>query len=502
MCNTTLNELNKSNTAHPVRRSTTESRSPGSREIPLVRQSSKFTKPKNGGGAFRKFILKTPTKGGGLARRWVANISMQLLMSVAAFAFFFVYLFILHRLSQFLHIGNHASPKVQVTERSIALRAADSHWTRGELVHIVLTRFQQHQGKLKDLGMARIELFKTFCLPTMAGQTNQNFLWIIRTDDELDPHVLKAMQDLLRPHPNYLLVKSNKRRDEAKGFRDFDEYSDMLDMQRIVAGEAGLAVEYFNAAKSRVVVETRLDADDGLHLEFIDIIQKSAKARFFDKKDTLKDHYGSEEVKRKVVLTRKKEASWVYWCADHHFEWYSDKSKQTGTLDFTREMYCITPGLTIGYAPEVDLINVPKNQHWKLHRRIGPCYHEDDSQCLMHLAHIRPGAIRARTPTSAGMKNVGEREELKALDAKAIKEQEQLNELRWQVLRKSMGIDTSSATNVNNYMQDHLVEIARDNLKGQCSVGHSCKKNAKEKLKALLDPNYVPNITNSEKVDA
>ena len=48
------------------------------------------------------------------------------------------------------------------------------------LVHVVLTRFMQHQPKLVNLGRARLELFKSFCVPTMRQQTSRQFLWIIR----------------------------------------------------------------------------------------------------------------------------------------------------------------------------------------------------------------------------------------------------------------------------------------------------------------------------------
>jgi hypothetical protein len=479
----------------------------------------------------------------------VSRITIQLLISIVLFGFFFLYLFILHWMTLILpqrglstNTNNgalSAPPRAPKSLRSSVLRDAIIRdamirdappWSRGDLVHVVLTRFQQSQGQLVHLGLARAELFRTFCLPTMAKQTNQNFLWMIRTDDHLDPAVKAMMQDMLRPYPNFLLVESNKRRNESKGFRDPEEYSDILDVDRIVSGDVSLAVQYYNAAKTRVVVETRLDADDGLHVKFIDIIQRSAKARFF--------HSSKQEGKKEALVSLKKDSSWVYWCADHHFEWHYDKQKPRGSLNFTREMYCITPGLSIGYAPEVDLEAVPKNQHYKLHRHIGPCYHEDDAQCIMHMADIRPAAIRARTPTSAGMKNVGELAPSdENEDAETRKQMEELNSLRWQgkivsltvsfvdamlscvvpflsstymhsvfnarglsrsnhpVLHRSMGVSALMAADVNQYMQDHLIEIATDNLKGQCSVGHSCKKSAKERLKGLMDPSYTPNIT-------
>ena len=41
-------------------------------------------------------------------------------------------------------------------------------------------------------------------------------------------------------------------------------------------------------------------------------------------------------------------------------------------------------------------------------------------------------------------------------------------------------------SDANRYLQDHTVEIVRDNLKGQCTKGHSCKTTTKEALHNLL----------------
>lgn len=48
----------------------------------------------------------------------------------------------------------------------------------------------QGQPNLLALGNSRIELFKNFCLPTMAKQTTTDFLWIILIDPELNPVLL------------------------------------------------------------------------------------------------------------------------------------------------------------------------------------------------------------------------------------------------------------------------------------------------------------------------
>ena len=71
-------------------------------------------------------------------------------------------------------------------------------------------RFMQDQGHLKHLARARLYLFRYFCLPTMINQTSQNFLWIIKTDPNLNENVRKEMVELLKPFPHFFLVGTNK----------------------------------------------------------------------------------------------------------------------------------------------------------------------------------------------------------------------------------------------------------------------------------------------------
>ena len=75
-----------------------------------------------------------------------------------------------------------------------------------ELVHVIETRFMQEQYSLLELGLARLALFESFCLPSILTQTNGNFLWIIRADPNLHPLIVKRMQELLKGKPNFILM--------------------------------------------------------------------------------------------------------------------------------------------------------------------------------------------------------------------------------------------------------------------------------------------------------
>jgi hypothetical protein len=85
----------------------------------------------------------------------------------------------------------------------------------------------QDQGSLVALARARLELFKTFCLPTLKHQTSQRFLWIIRTDPNLNATVRDETVALLKDYPNFYLVASNKSPFPTK-HRDGND-TDLLD---------------------------------------------------------------------------------------------------------------------------------------------------------------------------------------------------------------------------------------------------------------------------------
>ena len=69
-------------------------------------------------------------------------------------------------------------------------------------VHILNTRFMQSQGSLRIMALACLELFRAFCLSTVSRQSSQDFLWIIKTNPNLDSGVRKEMVEILAPYPN------------------------------------------------------------------------------------------------------------------------------------------------------------------------------------------------------------------------------------------------------------------------------------------------------------
>lgn len=327
-----------------------------------------------------------------------------------------------------------------------------------------LYRFMQEQPHLVDLGFARLKIFEHFCLPTIVQQTSQNFVWIIRTDPELDERLKQPLLELLRNHSNYFVVASNAN---PEGFRHVQSMSDITEAS-VWAGDLNQLREFHAAAQSRIVVESRLDADDGLHTGFVDYMQKTAP------------------------LYIPRPDSWTIWCASKHLEWhysspfFSKSDVDEGFLVAIKLTACVTPGLTMVYGKDVNREDLPKGTHHLLHKVTDVCKHHLDDHCLRRFEDLMPGAIRVRTPTSAGMGNVlvGNHGQRKIYNK--FEKQVNLQSEMWTGVKNVFCISTVNAKIVRDYIKVHLQAIAADNLKGQCTKGHSCKVSSIGILKLII----------------
>jgi Putative rhamnosyl transferase len=322
----------------------------------------------------------------------------------------------------------------------------------------------QQQPHLIDLGLARLKIFEHFCLPTIVQQTSQDFVWIIRTDPELDERLKQPLLELLRDYPNYFVVASNVN---PEGFRHIQSMSDITEAS-VWVGDLKQLRNFHAAAQSRIVLESRLDADDGLHTSFVDYMQRTAP----------------------VYIPHP--YSWTIWCASKHLEWhYSSPFSSKHDVDEgfwigIKQTGCVTPGLTMVYGKDVNREDLPKGTHHVLHKVTDACKHDQDDHCLRRFEDLMPGAIRVRTPTSAGMGNVlvgkhGQRKIYK----KAEKEVDLQSEM-WTGVKKVFCVSIVNAKIVRDYIKVHLQAIAADNLKGQCTKGHSCKESSIGILKLIM----------------
>jgi len=236
------------------------------------------------------------------------------------------------------------------------------------------------------------------------------------------------------------------------------------------------------AREKHVVAETRLDADDGLHIQFFSNIQKDIRAKLLTSQN------------QQIHHPRLK---WRYWCVENHLAWTPSppfaitNATQYGIILPRRQPYeCVTPGITIGLSVGEKQDSFPRFMHHKLYQQI--MVHKNHAGCgdtkdnCLRMIKKNPfiGAVRSRTPTSAGMKNVARKEEdVKEMSKYSLSYND--TELE-QLLYVNFRINFDDVIMANQYVHDHFTGILKDNLKGQCTAGHSCKNGTKESLEYML----------------
>lgn len=318
-------------------------------------------------------------------------------------------------------------------------KSASSNNNDDTFIHVVLSRFMQEQPNLVKLGMARLLLFQYICLPTMINQTSQKFIWIIQTDPKLDRALLDPMIALLEPYPNILLVGSNMNVLETQG--GFRNALPALIKAPLFAGERRKLKEAQNRIKIMPLLQTRLDADDGLHLGYLEYLQSQ--------------------------LPNAMKQDFHFWCIKRLVEWHPE-SNQLEPVEHSK--LCVTPGLTVAVLPNKAAV-VPEYSHDVLYKSL----QKDDNckHCIDMISKFQIAAIRARTWTSAGMMDID-------LESSRF-EQSKL----WKMVGTFFSIkDTATPT---EYLKTHQLEIAKDNLQGQCTNGHSCKLKSLERLQRMVD---------------
>jgi hypothetical protein len=385
----------------------------------------------------------------------------------------------------------YSASGVQSSRSLVGERQAEG----AELVHVVITRFMQNQSALLDLGLARLALFQAFCLPSMLAQTNSNFIWVIRTDPKLHNQLVTKMQELLKGRQNFILLGSNNN---PEGFgRDQEPIESFLQADKINgisapiwSGNITLLEEAYklSAAAGSVLLETRLDSDDALHAQFVETVQADARNNLF-----------SHPVDKNDL--------WRLWCIDSKIEFHpfnpfpknlssnSTTPPAEGYLVLFSEKICVTPGLTFGYGAGTnrESLGVGRLRHDQIAKKIKKCEATDKTKCVSRVS-LLPGALRARTTTSAGMSHVITGNEdidkdngfrRKAKDKVFIKQFYHQHEL-WNALSSLFAIPRRNAQLARSVIIEHMAGIAQDNLKGQCTSGHSCKNSTKKVLENYL----------------
>ena len=380
------------------------------------------------------------------------------------------------------------------------------------ILHIVNTRFMQNQPKLKILARARLHLFKTFCLPSMVHQSIQNndnvgasssssnFIWIIKIDPKLDETIKAELISLVQRYNNFYIVASNVNymvgttpgswRSGAESdsiLQNIEEKNVLTGDIDLLRGYAILGSEDDNDDDCCIILETRLDADDGLNNRYLELIQRDAMRIFSDKHEN--------------EISNDEKLKWHFWCVEKHANWYPYKGDELGRISGHRlQNYCITPGLTVGYNIGTMGDEVPYHSHHVLYNEIVTNKHDgadtnDKNHTLSYNCRLSSSsssssdiclsfvtqmvaAVRSRTYTSAGMKDTNYLSRFE-IDA-------ELTDWIWEKLKHEFGVSVDSVIKMHHYLRLHAKQIAKENLIGQCTDGHSCKDETKETLKDFI----------------
>ena len=339
------------------------------------------------------------------------------------------------------------------------------------IVHIVNTRFMQSQGHLQTLGQARLYLFQTFCLPSILAQTTQNFLWIIKIDPNLDDKIRHDLISLIDAsnRTNIYIVASDVNYligHDPGNWRSGEEREEIW--SHVINGTVHTGdIERLWAAKvhaeDKIVLETRLDADDGLNIQYLETIQDLAMEKF------------GPLAEDEIV------ARWFYWCIERHGKWYlgMDSRSDDFTDDYgfvtlaVKKNYCITPGLTVGWnfkrisqgLNDIVSEEPPTNYshadlyHHMLDTHKGQCGLD---LCIESIKEPFIAAFRTRTFTSAGMMDID-------FESKGTSDQVRI---LWETLTKKFKVSRTNIAETKQYFLENAVQIARENLEGQCTKGN------------------------------
>jgi hypothetical protein len=186
----------------------------------------------------------------------------------------------------------------------------------GVFQHFVITRYfvrfsertDDRESQLRaepDWLDNRLELFKTFCLPSVVAQSDQNFRWYLYFDEGTPAAYLAKVQELVSPYANM----------ELKICRLFTR--EMLEDDI----RAGLRPE------TKWVLTTRLDNDDAWHRDFVKTLHRQTT---FDRREFLNFPVGLIYYNRNIYLYRHLSNAFIslieptegmltVWCGAHAF---------------------------------------------------------------------------------------------------------------------------------------------------------------------------------------
>ena len=315
-------------------------------------------------------------------------------------------------------------------------------------VHIVGTRFCLKQGHNAALVEARLLLFERICVPTMAQQSTNRFVWLVIVDETLAPRHRRRLTTLLAAHrgPKDFRVVSLDRSTANRDLRAQGHHAYGLARLR----QPSIVADY--------VLTTVLDADDGLPYQALRMIREQVAdaVRRVQRNATLLEH--------KLVAVA---------CYTAALNWQPSTRRPAGALNLHNESMCITPGLTrvVPFSRPMALGNSSSSSHALLKARWPGA--KTCTQRSSRNAVAIP--IRSRTATSNGMRDVVRAADVPASDI-----------YRWRpTLLAQFNITTGDLKATNKGLTLNEAAIARAQMRSNCHDGWSCKDYALELLRNM-----------------
>ena len=234
---------------------------------------------------------------------------------------------------------------------------SSAHWNNDHnLVHVVSTHFMQHQGNLKNLGIARVDLFGTFTVPSLLRQSNQQYLWLLWTDANLDESIHQEFLDSVSHFPNAVVLALEQ--EPESNLRDLYGHSWDTIESSILSGDVDLLAEYFKASHSHLLLETSLDADDAFSETFIESVQGEAAYTI---------GHNEKELDKREVFCPEMHAEWRYFSVNNNI--VEDENEVGHLVHIHDKSFCIKSGLTAAYHVKASA------------RRLSPCSEDEHPQC-------------------------------------------------------------------------------------------------------------------------
>ena len=433
----------------------------------------------------------------------------------------------------------------------------DSPYT---ILHTITTRFMVGQAtsgnsKQLDIQTARYLLFETFCWPTIQQQTSMNFFWIVLVDPDLEPTIIQGMMALLGnkthfPAQNAFLVLTNNTNWSSDGVGVENSTSYGVGLQPVAQefkegtldvitgktdyllraldsmdGNNERSSSYFRKSqKPLLVIETLLDADDGLNNGAVEWIQNTAIQR-------TREHWDETQRQQEKPTTYFWQSSpavypslnttWWFLCGTDHIEWhnrqifqlteeqYAQTGITSGIAGFRQSpLFCTSAGFTrIGItAPQAATKRTSPSYSHMVFPKNGYSNHALTfyfPECTPYNATIVPNGnysacwhrefaekiyiVKSRTITSDSMDhlNVGKTNDYRDISWLNASDFPLLindTERMWGVLGTEFAINRTKARETSAFIFEHRQSIIKQNKNSRCSPGFPCWKTAKKNL--------------------